>query len=185
MAKGRKGIKGTKRRQREEINSYIIPLDTMKDMDDMIRLTHETGKEHGMSLCVDKTNHEIRTGFKSVGTDMGIAVSEDCKKKSQKYIGSFHTHPDDSETAASALDLFSSCLKISNLDCIGKNERGEIVCYEKKEKGTSCVHDAKPMKDVEDVLHEIPYGQAQDIKKELYREVDRIANRHFNVHKVK
>ncbi len=165
-------------------NSYVIPLDVMKDMDDMIKDTHRTQKEHGMSLCADK-NNRITVGYKSVGTDRGIVVSEKCRHRDEVYIGSFHTHPNDSEAAASAQDLFSSCLNISSLDCIGKNKKGEIVCYDKKRKGTSCTKDVEPLKDIEDIFSEIPAGQLPRVKRDLYEEVDNVAAKHFIVHKVK
>lgn len=180
----------SRRRKREDIekgykaNSYIIPLDVIKEMDEQIKDTHETGKEHGMSLCSDR-NHIINMGYKSIGTEKGISISEKCRKKGEKYVGSFHTHPDDSEAAASAQDIFSSCLRISNLDCVGKNRKGEILCYAKKQVGSSCTNDAEPLKDIEDVFHHIPYDQLQDIKKDLYSEVDRLAERKFNLHKIK
>lgn len=177
----------TRRKQPEgyKTGKYIIPIDVIKEMDEQIRDTHETGKEHGMSLCADRNNGTVAVGYKSVGTDRGISVSERCRKKTEKYVGSFHTHPNDSEAAASAQDLFSSCLDISNLDCVGKNKYGEIVCYEKKVKNSSCVTDAEPLKSVEDIFHEIPYDSLPKIKKDLYDEVDRLAEKKFNLHKIK
>lgn len=174
-----------KQPQKYDINSYILPNDVLKEMDDLIKYTHDTGKEHGMSLCADKDNHRVSVGHKSVGTESGISISERCRKKNEKYIGSFHTHPDDSEAAASAQDLFSSCLDISNLDCVGKNKYGEIVCYEKKDKGSSCTDEVEPLKDIEDVFHHIDEDDLPEIKRDLYREVDRIAERRFNLHKIK
>ncbi len=166
-------------------NHYIIPVNVINEMDKMIYDTHIDRKERGMSLCSNKKNNKIEIGLKSIGTDRGIAVPEQCRKKSQKYLGSYHTHPDDSETAASAQDLFSSCLKISNLDCIGKNEQGEIVCYEKQNKNSSCVHDVKPLLDIENIFHELPRDQLPEIKRNLYDEVDKTADKHFNFHIVK
>lgn len=164
---------------------FIIPHTTMKEMDELIHNTHDTGKEHGMSLCVEHNSNRVISGYKSKGTEIGISVPETCRGKNQKYIGSFHTHPDDSVAASSAMDIHSSCLKMSNLDCIGKNEIGEIVCLEKKEKNTSCIKDAEPLVKVEDAFHEIPYGQLVGIKKELYGEVDKLASKKFIIHKIK
>lgn len=179
----------TKRRKTEgsgyQANSYIIPHDVIKDMDEMIHNTHKTGKEHGMSLCIERGDNKIKSGIKSVGTDTGISISEKCRGKNDRYVGSYHTHPDDSETAPSAQDIFSSCTRISNLDCIGKNERGELVCYAKKDKDSSCTKDAKPLKNIEDMFYDIPYGEMPGLKKELYAEVDRVADKKFNVHKIK
>lgn len=172
-------------KRERRINSFIIPHDVMKEMDEMIEDTHRTGKEHGMSLCADKDNHTVNVGYKSVGTETGISISERCRKKNEKYIGSFHTHPNDSEAAASAQDIFSSCLEISNLDCVGKNKKGEIVCYSKKSKGSSCVNEARPLKAIEDVFHEIEPDDLLEIKRDLYKEVDKLAEKRFNFHKIK
>ncbi len=175
-----------KKRQRKltsSPDSYIIPHSTMNEMLEQIKKTHETGKEHGMSLC--SKNHEILVGQKAVGTESGISLSEKCLNKKEKYVGSFHTHPDDSETAPSAQDLFSSCLRISNLDCIGKNSRGEIVCFDKKEKGSSCIRDAKPLKDIEDIFYDVPVGDLNSVKREVYGHVDKVAKKHFNLIRIK
>lgn len=163
--------------------SYTIPLSTMKEMEDLIRNTHNTGKEHGMSMCT--RNHEILAGKRSIGDEGGIAISLECKSKKDKYVGTFHTHPDLSEAAASAQDLWSSCLKINNFDCVGKNRFGEIVCYDKKKKGTSCTNDSKQLKDIEDTFYDTTTGDLEPIKKELYKEVDKVADKHFNKIKVK
>lgn len=177
----------TSKQKSHKLKSYIIPLNVIQEMDKMIHDTHKTGKEHGMSLCSSKKhskNNEIRAGYKSVGTDRGISISEECPLK-QKYVGTFHTHPDDSEAAASAQDLFSSCLTISNLDCVGKNEIGEIVCYDKKKKDTPCISDVQSLKEIEDIFHEIPHADLPKIRKELYNEVDKVADKHFDIHKIK
>lgn len=166
-------------------DAYIISKDVIREMDEQIKDTHQTGKEHGMSLCADKMNHVVTVGYKSIGTDRGISVPERCRKRTEKYIGSFHTHPNDSEAAASAQDLFSSCLDISNLDCVGKNRWGEIVCYEKKVKNTSCIEDAQALKSIEDVFHEIDPDVLPEIKRDLYKEVDRVASKKFKLHKIK
>lgn len=168
-----------------KINSYVITHATMKKMETLIKDTHKTGKEHGMSLCVEKDGHRIKEGIVSKGTDRGIEVSEECKEKNERYVGSFHTHPSDSETAPSAQDLHSSCLSMSSLDCIGKNKIGEIVCFDKKIKGSSCLDDVKPLKDIEDIFHEIPFKNLPRIKKELYSEVDKVTDQHFDIHKIK
>lgn len=171
-----------KKRQKE--TTYTIPRSTLHEMMDQIHKTHKTGKEHGMSLCI--RDREVVVGNKSIGTDRGISISEHCSTKKDKFIGSFHTHPTDSELAPSAADLYSSCLRMNNLDCIGRNSKGEIVCYEKKEKNTShCTNDAKTLLDIEDIFHEIPYGELPSIKKELYGEVDKVAEKHFHIIKVK
>ena len=175
-----------KKRQRSLTSaqdSYVLIQPTMNEMLEQIKKTHETGKEHGMSLC--SRNHQILIGQKSIGTDTGISLSEKCANKKDKYIGSFHTHPTDSEAAPSAQDLFSSCLRISNLDCIGKNSKGEIVCYDKKEKGSSCIRDAKPLKDIEDIFYDVPVGDLDSVKREVYSHVDKVAKKHFDLIKVK
>jgi len=164
-------------------DSYVIPHSTMNEMLRQIKKTHETGKEHGMSLCT--RDNEIVIGNKSVGTDRGISISEKCASKKDKFIGSYHTHPTDSETAPSAADLFSSCLRINHFDCIGKNKKGEIVCYDKKDKGNICTNEAEPLLDIENAFYDIPAGDLPAIKRELYTEVDRVANKHFTKIKVK
>ncbi len=170
---------------KRRIDSYVIPKETIGDMDSLIKKTHETGLEHGMSLCADKNSNIVRSGVKSIGTETGIDISEKCKDRRQKYVGSFHTHPDDSEAASSAQDVHSSCLEMSNLDCIGKNSRGEIICLSKKEKNTSCVEDALPLKSIEDTFRVIPDNKLPKIKRDLYEEVDVLVEQKFDLHRIK
>jgi proteasome lid subunit RPN8/RPN11 len=164
-------------------DAYIIPQSTMNEMMDQIHKTHKTGKEHGMSLCT--RDREVIPGNKSIGTERGIYISETCANKKDTFVGSFHTHPDDSEAAASAADLFSSCLRINNLDCVGKNSKGEIVCYDKKKKGKVCTNEAEPLLDIENAFYDTPSGDLPNLKKELYNEVDKVADKHFTKIRIK
>ncbi len=166
-----------------KINSYLIPKEVIKDMNELIKDAKETGKERGMALCVEKGSNVIKAGLKSTGSGSGIDVPETCRSKDDKYVGAFHTHLT-GEATASAQDLFNSCLEITDLDCIGKNKQGRIVCYSKKEKGSSCVEDVHPLKNVEDMFPDMPPEKLPAVKHDLYKQVDDIARKKFNIHTI-
>ena len=123
---------------------------------------------------------KIVPGKSSVGDEISIWVPETCNKKEHKYIGSFHTHPRPSETAFSAMDLFSSCSVRSKLDCVGMNERGEIVCFAKKNQKESCQKDAKALVEIENMYSEFDEEYDGDIIPDaVIKTVDKLVENKF------
>lgn len=170
----------SKKRIREsKIDSYVIPVSTVEKMNELNHKTFETGKEHGLSLCLDKKTQKIVPGDESVGDEISIWVPETCKEKGQKYIGSFHTHPRPSETAFSAMDLFSSCAVKSKLDCVGLNKQGEIVCFVKKDLNKSCQKDAKALVEIENRYGEFDEEYNGDIPDAVIATVDKLVEKKF------
>ena len=170
----------SKKRIREErIDSFVIPVSTIEKMNELNHHTHKVGKEHGMALCLDKKLKQVVPGNESVGDEISIFVPETCKERGQKYIGSFHTHPRPSETAFSAMDLFSSCDVKSKLDCVGMNAKGEIVCFVKKNQGESCQNDAKALVKIEDMYGEFDEEYNGDIPDAVLETVDKLVDKKF------
>lgn len=176
----------SKRKIREErIDSYVIPVSTIEKMNELNHETYKTGKEHGMALCLDKKLGQVVPGNESVGDEISIFVPETCGKQGQRYIGSFHTHPQPSETAFSAMDLFSSCAIKSKLDCVGMNKQGEIVCFTRKDKGKSCQNDAKALVEIENMYGELDEEYDGDIIPDAVIEtVDKLVEKKFDSKKI-
>lgn len=171
----------SKKRIREsKIDSYVIPVSTVEKMNELNHKTYETGKEHGMALCLDKKSGKVVPGDESEGDEISIWVPETCKTKGQKYIGSMHTHPHPSETAFSAMDLFSSCAVKSKLDCVGMNAKGEIVCFTRKDKSKSCQNDAKALVAIENMYGELDEEYDGDIIPDaVIATVDKLVDKKF------
>lgn len=170
-----------KRIREERLDSFVIPVSTIEKMNELNHETYKTGKEHGMSLCLDRKLKKVVPGNESQGDEISIWVPETCKdKRNQKYIGSFHTHPRPSETAFSAMDLFSSCAVKSKLDCVGMNKKGEIVCFTRKDKGKSCQNDAKALVKIEDMYGELDEEYDGDLIPDAVIEtVDKLVEKKF------
>jgi len=172
-----------KRIRDSKIDSFVIPVDTIQKMNELNHQTYQTGKEQGMALCLDKKDKKemkIVPGNSSVGDEISIWVPETCKERGQRYIGSFHTHPQPSETAFSAMDLFSSCAVKSKLDCVGMNKKGEIVCFTKKDKSVSCQKDAEALVKIENMYGEL--GEEYDgdiIPDAVISTVDKLVEKKF------
>lgn len=170
-----------KRIRESKIDSFVIPVSTIERMNELNHKTHQNGKEHGMALCLDKKERKVVPGNESEGDEISIWVPETCKdRKNQTYIGSFHTHPRPSETAFSAMDLFSSCDVRSKLDCVGMNRKGEIVCFTKKDKSKSCQKDAKALVEIENLYGE--FGEEYDgdvIPDAVIKTVDKLVDKKF------
>lgn len=164
----------------QKIDKFLIPASTIERMNELNYKTHQTGKEQGMSLCLDKKTKRVVPGHESEGDEISIFVPETCKEQGQKYIGSWHSHPQPSETAFSAMDLFSSCAVKSKLDCVGMNKKGEIVCFTKKDKTTSCQNDAKALVEIENMYGELDEEYDGDIIPDaVIATVDKLVDKKF------
>lgn len=164
----------------QTIGKFLIPASTIERMNELNYKTHQTGKEQGMALCWDKKTHRVVPGHESEGDEISIFVPETCKdRKNQKYIGSWHSHPQPSETAFSAMDLFSSCDVRSKLDCVGLNKKGEIECYIKKNQNLSCQNDAQALVEIENMYGELGEEYNGDIPDAVIATVDKLVDKKF------
>lgn len=163
----------------QKVDTFLIPASTIERMNDLNHKTHQSGKEQGMALCLNKNTQKIVPGNESEGDEISIFVPETCKSKDERYWGSFHTHPRPSETAFSAQDLFSSCDVRSKLDCVGMNKQGEIVCFTKKDKTKSCQKDAESLVKIEDMYGDLGEEYNGDIPDAVLNTVDKLVDRKF------
>ncbi len=167
----------------EYINSFFIPKETIETMNELNYKTHQDKREHGMALCFSPDKRVV-PGKESIGDFDSIDVPETCKRKDDKYLGSFHTHPAPSETKFSAMDLFSSCDKRSKIDCVGMNKEGEIQCFIKRKQNESCQDDAKPLVDVEDTYKYLNPEDMDIVKEALLGAVDNFTDDRFKNKKI-
>lgn len=167
----------------EYIDSFYIPKETIEEMNNLNYKTHKDRKEHGMALCINPQKR-IVPGKESTGDFISINIPETCKDKSDKFLGSFHTHPRPSETRFSAMDLFSSCDRKSKIDCVGMNKEGEIECFVKKDLNMSCQDDAKPLVDIEDTYKYLDPDDIEIVKEALLGAVDNLTNDRFKSKKI-
>jgi hypothetical protein len=166
-----------KKARDQRLDKLFIPASTIERMNELNHKTHETGREHGMALCLSPDKRVV-PGIESVGDEGSIDISETCGTRKNKYIGSFHTHPRPSETKFSAMDLFSSCDVKSKIDCVGMNRNGEIECYAKKTK-KSCQDTAEALVKIEDMYFDIDPEDRKILKSNLLEEVDKLTDKKF------
>lgn len=172
-----------KRIRDERLDKFVIPAQTIEAMNKLNLKTHDDGKEHGMALCLGN-NNRIVPGSESTGNAYSINIKETCKKKGEKYVGSFHTHPRPSETKFSAMDLWSSCDVKSKIDCVGMNQKGEIECFTKKNQNKSCQDTAESLVNIEDLYLDINEEDKKILKDDLLKEVDKFTDAKFVAKKV-
>ena len=177
----RKGSRKKGKIKDQKVDVFYIPSSTVQKMNELDYNTYKTGREQGMALCLDKKDRVV-PGNESQGSQNMIEVPETCKSRSDKFIGSFHTHPRPSETKFSAMDLLSSCNVRSKLDCVGMNRRGEIVCFTKKNRNKSCQKEAEALVKIENLYEELYNKDPQlyeDTKEVVLDSVDKIVDKRF------
>lgn len=170
--------KETLRYKDSSVDSFFIPKETIEAMNKLSHKTSETGREYGMALCLNKDKRVV-SGNIETGDFVSVDVPETCKDYNDKFIGSFHTHPEPSETRFSAMDLFSSCDNKSKIDCVGMNKKGEIRCFVKKNLNKSCQEDAKPLVDIEDTYKYLDEDDVFIVKDALLKAVDNFTENKF------
>lgn len=107
------------------INSNILTENTIKNMEELIKKSKETGKEHGSVLCQEKDKKELNIGEECIGRACTVNIPMTCKKD-DIIKGDYHTHP--TATAYPAiLDLASSYFY--GIGCIGSVIDNKIKCY--------------------------------------------------------
>ena len=165
-----------------KINSFIIPNNTIKQMEYMLDKSLFTGKEHGFNLCLNK-DKIIKPGKFCEGSKCSMDISEFTCEENQKTIGIYHTHRNMSNPSMS--DLSTGYLV--GMNCIGSPR--EIKCFRRKKD-----FDGKAFADIKIVQtkeeqtkldhsrwknKEISIIEYSNIYSEYKKEVDRIIKDHF------
>ena len=110
------------------LNSFVLPDDIIQKMKDSLGRTHKIGLEHGFVLCSRNTpDGDILTdNSHCAGTECEITLKPTCKDKHETFVGSYHTHPDDT-SLISEIDMKGSCYR--KIDCIGGEKDNRISCF--------------------------------------------------------
>ena len=167
----------------QQVDSYIFPSSTVNKMKKSIEKTHETNKEHELSLCIDESTNKIYNGPEHTekGKNGAINFESECKKKNQKHVGTFHTHVSTDSSEASAMDIHNNCQEYNLVDCIGSPKDGKIMCMTKTNPKTSCRDKVKHLVEEEDIL--LTTNQGDDDK--LYSELDKVIRENFRTTELK
>lgn len=112
-----------------KLNSFIIPMETVKEMKDLVESSLFNDKEIGFNLCKNRDN-ELLNDPPHIGSEYEIRTIRSCTKG--KYVGQFHTHP---PIGGGKSDLsFFDIANIYNdeIGCIGGTLDGLIYCHIRK-----------------------------------------------------
>jgi hypothetical protein len=110
---------------KKKLNSFILPKDTIKKMEDLIESSLSNNKEMGFDLCKDN-NNELMGDSTRIGTGHEIKSTRICTKG--KYVGQFHTHPP-SGGGSSDLSFFDLAnIYNDGMGCVGGTLDGLIFC---------------------------------------------------------
>ena len=97
-------------------------------MKDDLEKTRKVGLEHGFILCSRHTPEgDILTERGScIGTTCDISLRPICGDKSEKFVGTYHTHPGET-SLISEIDMKESCN--GDISCIGGDEDNKLSCF--------------------------------------------------------
>lgn len=120
-----------KRTTPKYLNSFIIPDDIIKKMDETLKESRTKEIELGFSLCKRTDNNILKIGEQCVGGECSISLPEQCEEKDDIYVGTYHTHFNESSRPSSQ-DI--PIIYKRGLACIGgihenKIRNEEINCY--------------------------------------------------------
>ena len=110
------------------LNSFTLPDNIIKKMEDQIDKTRNTKIEHGFNLC--KYNGNIIDKDECTGDACEIRIKTECSNQDiTPKVGDYHTHPRGSPNM-SPLDIKSAC----NFDfkCVGAIDNS-IKCFVRKD----------------------------------------------------
>ena len=109
------------------LNSYTLPDNIIRKMEDQIDKTRNTKMEHGFNLC--KYNGSLIDKDECIGNTCEIKIESECSNQDvTPKVGDYHTHPRGSHNM-SLEDMKTAC----HLDfkCIGSTDNS-IRCFIKK-----------------------------------------------------
>jgi len=110
-----------------KLNSFILPDNIIKKMEEQIEKTRNTKIEHGLNLC--KHNGNIIYKDECTGDTCEIRIKSECSNQDiTPKVGDFHTHPRGSPKMSLA-DLKNACHH--DFKCIGSIDNS-IICFAKK-----------------------------------------------------
>lgn len=145
-----------------KLNSFVLPKNVIERMNIELKRSNKTGLEYGFSLCTMPETNIIIDKQHCVGEQCKIKIERKCDEK-EKYVGSYHTHPDGSARMSSA-DMVSACLV--DINCVG-GEENKIKCFVRPKIQPEWKHAAKSL-----VCH---YAS-----KEFYEKIEMPMNKKFD-----
>lgn len=179
-----------------KLNSYILKEELKKKMRDTLHNTQQTKVEMGFTLC-SKPDNIVRPRGYHIGSSHEIEINPRSCEKDEKYLGGYHTHPDD-DSHASARDLrYCGMVKMT---CIGGYIDNKIRCYTWKHKQPSPGERNKIVDDIKkgiispenlkyqqhfDCLYTIGslYSEEMNIREKLDKELDKMKSDLLTIHK--
>ncbi len=110
-----------------KLNSFILPDNIIKKMEEQIEKTRNTKIEQGFNLC--EHNGNIIEKDECTGDTCEIRIKSECSNQDiTPKVGDFHTHPRGGSKMSLA-DLKNACHH--DLKCIGSIDNS-IICFVKK-----------------------------------------------------
>ncbi len=110
-----------------KLNSFILPDNIIRKMEDQIEKTRNTKVEHGFNIC--KYNGGIIDKDECTGSICEIRIKGECSDQDiTPKVGDYHTHPRGSPHMSLA-DMRSACRH--DFKCIGSVDNS-IRCFIKK-----------------------------------------------------
>ena len=128
----------------KQIDSFILPDNTIKYMKDKIGITKKLKIELGFALCTDKDSNIIIKGPECTGSKCSIKAGT-CENN-QIRVGDYHTHPRTAATM-SITDMVTGCSE--KMECVGSARYNNVICFVRKTDESQCLKDTSSFEDEE------------------------------------
>lgn len=167
----------------KKLNSFILPDDIIKKMNNKIRESQLKMVETGFSLCKEKDKDILKFGNECEGDRCRIKKpSQMCAEKKDEYQGLYHTHTIGT-TRPSIADLY--LMYEDGLGCIGSVKENRIKCFVRKSPDVD-IDTIRKLESayvfVKNLQYELP---KEDFDKLHSAAIKHITNESFNVVDVK
>ena len=110
------------------LNSFVLSDSIIERMGYHLERSRSIGLEHGFVLCSEHTSDgDILTDSgHCIGTKCELIFEAACKKKHERVVGSYHTHPRGT-SLMSDIDMKTSC--DHEIACVGGGKDNRITCF--------------------------------------------------------
>ena len=112
-----------------KLNSFTLPNDVIRKMEDKLRESEKTGIEYGFNLCRKPGSDIIIDRTHCAGDECSIRLKRTCGRLDEILVGDYHIHP-----LMCANPSFQDMITTyeTGLGCIGSVEDNEIKCFVRK-----------------------------------------------------
>lgn len=177
-----------------KLNSYILHDNTIDTMKEMISETKQDKLERQFDFCHNPKTNILIPENRCIGNVCSVTSRKTCIG-TEKFIGTYHTHPEPFSEKPSSGDLFN--IQGEGMGCVGSAFTNRIRCYifKAKEKDYEYIKEVnKDLEKIDDIELEIERkiidktGKTKESwqmiarKEDSLKEKDKVINKYFRIY---